>query len=74
MLTLLRLLLFMDYYQHGPELEQVLVHFLQAYLKYPENQYSQEINPFTGEPIGNAANYLPAMLLMRESCLRLGLS
>ena len=74
MLTLLRLLLFMDFYRHSSELEHILTQFLRAYLKYPQNQYSQEINPFTGEPIGNAVNYLPAMLLMRESCLRFGLN
>lgn len=73
MLTLLRFLLFMDFYQHRKELDLVLTRFLQAYIKYPGNQYTQELNPFTGEPIGRTGGYLPARLLMRESCRRFGL-
>ena len=71
MLTLLRLLLFMDHYHRSEDLEIVLERFLHAMLLHPENHFSQEINPFSGAPIGVSAGYLPAMILFRDACRRL---
>ena len=73
MLTLLRLLLFMDDYRKSKELDHILAAYLKACLKYPQNHYAQELNPFTGEPIGEAGDYTPAILLFMESCKRLGI-
>ena len=74
MLTLLRLLLFMDDYRKSKELDHILAAYLRAYLKYPQNHYAQEIHPFTGEPIGDAGEYAPAILLFMESCKRFRIS
>lgn len=73
MLTLLRLFLFMDFYRRGKELDHICGRCLRAFLQYPENRYAQELNPFTGEPIGDAGDYVPAILLFRESCRRLNI-
>ncbi len=74
MLTLLRLLLFMDFYHRSAELDMVLERFLRAVILHPENHFSQEINPFSGAPVGASSAYLPGMILVRESCRRLKLS
>ena len=69
MLTLLRALLWMDFYGKGAELEEIMLRTLKAFLKY-ENPFAQELHPFTGEPIGFGENYTPALLFFRECCIR----
>lgn len=69
MLTLLRALLWMDFYGKGAELEEIMRRTLKAFLKY-ENPFAQELHPFTGEPIGFGENYTPALLFFRECCIR----
>ena len=69
-LTLLRSVLWMEHYGRTAELEEVMRRFLRAYLEH-ENPYTQELDPFTGEPNGSNANYTPAMLFFYLSCEKL---
>ena len=69
MLTLLRALLWMDFYGKGAELEEIMRRTLKAFLKY-ENPFAQELHPFTGQPIGFGENYTLALLFFRECCIR----
>lgn len=70
MLTLLRAVLWMDFYGKGAELEEIMRRTLKAFLKF-DNPFAQELHPFTGEPIGFGENYTPALLFFRECCKRL---
>ena len=71
-LTLLRAVLWMEHYGKSAELEEIMRRFLRAYLVH-DNPYTQELDPFTGEPNGSNANYTPAMLFFYLSCRKLGI-
>lgn len=70
MLTLLRLLLWMDHYRRSDELNEIMRRYLKAVLEF-DNPFTQEVHPFTGAPVGNNGNYTPALLFFREAFLRL---
>ena len=67
MLTLLRALLWMPRYGREGDLREIMRRFLRSYCDN-FNCYSQELNPFTGEPIAGEGNYTPAMLFFRAAC------
>lgn len=67
MLTLIRALIWMPYYGRHEDLKSVMTQFLHAYCDYTNN-FSQELNPFDGSPIGTRGGYTPAMLIFREAC------
>ena len=73
-LTQIRCLLWMDHYGRGDDLEKLMSRMLRNYLEHPENQYTQELDPFTGAVIRpDSREYMPAMIFFYESCKRLGI-
>ena len=69
-LTLIRLLLWMDYYGRSAELEEIMRRYLKTYL-YNGNDFTQELNPFTGNPTREGGNYSPALIFFRAAYDRL---
>ncbi len=67
MLTLIRALIWMPCYGKTGDLKLILTQFLRAYCDH-ENNFSQELSPFDGSPIGSRGGYTPAMLLFRAAC------
>jgi hypothetical protein len=50
-----------------------LSRWLKSALLY-NSHFPQEINPFSGKPVGNAENYSPALLIYLEAIKRLGIA
>ena len=71
-LTTLRALLWMDRYGHRDDLDAILSRWLQSALRY-HTEFPQEINPFSGRPVGDARNYTPSLLIYLEAVKRLGI-
>ncbi|MBR2345358.1 MAG: hypothetical protein IKA71_06190 [Lentisphaeria bacterium] len=67
MLTLIRALIWMPEYGKNADLQEILGRFLRAYCDY-SNDFTQEINPFTGAPVSESANYSPSLLLFKTAC------
>ena len=70
-LTLLRALLWTERHGRGDWLDATLATWLRATLLHADRfHFQQEVDPWTGEPIGNAADYTPSLLLYLVSCRR----
>jgi hypothetical protein len=72
-LTTLRALLWMDKYGRQDDMDAILSRWLKSALLY-NSHFPQEINPFSGKPVGNAENYSPALLIYLEAIKRLGIA
>ena len=71
-LTLLRALLWADRYGRGEWLDGVLAAWLRATLLHADRfVFQQELDPLTGDPIGDSPNYTPSLLLYLATCRRL---
>ena len=74
-LTLLRALLWADRYGRGEWLNDLLATWLGSTLLHSDRfRFQQEIDPFTGAPIGESGNYTPSLLLYLEAIERLSLN
>ena len=71
-LTVLRALLWMETYGRRQELHELMYRWLKAFIKY-DNKFTQEINPFTGAPIGDGTNYSPSLITFIRSAETLGI-
>ena len=71
-LTTLRAILWMDKYKRSEDLTCLLAKWLKAILTYKESTFQQEINPFTGAPVGAGVNYTPTLLIYLMAIKRLG--
>ena len=72
-LTTLRALLWMEHYGRRKELRELMRRWLEAFIKY-ENEFTQEINPFTGAPIGIGVNYSPSLIIFLRAAEMLGIT
>ena len=70
-LTTLRAVLWMDHYGRSDDLTALLATWLRAILDHPETTFQQELNPFTGAPVGAGVNYTPTLLIFLEAVKRL---
>ncbi len=70
-LTTLRAVLWMDHYGRQDDLTALLANWLRAIADHPETTYQQELNPFTGAPVGGGVNYSPTLLIYLEAVKRL---
>lgn len=71
-LTQLRALLWMDYYHREKDLEGLMSRMLRNYIEFPQNNFTQEIDPFTGITTHpQSHDYLPAMIFFLFACRRL---
>ena len=70
--TTLRAILWMDHYNRSGDLTGLLSRWLRAICDHPETTFQQEINPFTGAPVGEGLNFSPTLLVFLEAIKRLG--
>lgn len=70
--TTLRAILWMDHYNRSDDLTGLLSRWLRAICDHPETTFQQEINPFTGAPVGEGVNFTPTLLVFLEAIKRLG--
>ena len=70
-LTTLRATFWMDYYNRSEDLTALLSHWLRSFCDHPETTFQQEINPFTGNPIGTGVNFTPTLLVYLEAVKRM---
>ena len=66
-LTSLRALFWMKYYHREADREALLLRWMKAFEEHPESTFQQELDPFTGAPIGDGVNYTPTVLLFLEA-------
>ena len=71
-LTTLRAILWMDYYKKEDDLTCLLAQWLRAFYNHPESTFQQELNPFTGAPVGEGVGYAPSLIIYLEAVKRLG--
>ena len=64
-LTSLRALLWLKKYHRQDECTALLRRWMRTFLEHP-GEYRQELNPFTGTPIGDGKNYSPTLILYLE--------
>lgn len=70
-LTLLRALLWADAYGRDAWLRGVLAAWLRAAVSHlPRFRFQQELDPFTGEPLGKGEDYTPSLLLFLAASSR----
>jgi hypothetical protein len=62
----------MDHYNWSDDLTGLLSRWLRAICDHPETTFQQEINPFTGAPVGEGVNFTPTLLVFLEAIKRLG--
>ena len=72
-LTLLRAILWMDFYGRSADLTEFLSRWLRAVCDHPESTCQQELNPFTGAPVGDGRNYTPTLLVLLSALKRLNI-
>ncbi|MBP5640318.1 MAG: hypothetical protein J6X55_12610 [Victivallales bacterium] len=65
-LTTERAILWMTHYGRKDDLVELLSRWMRAFIKY-DSKFPQEINPFTGAPIGDSGNYCPALIIFLEA-------
>jgi hypothetical protein len=65
-LTTLRAFLWMEAYGRKKELRELKRRWLKAFVRH-DNRFTQEIDPFTGVPIGTGTNYSPSLLVFIRS-------
>lgn len=66
-LTSLRALFWMGHYHRETDREALLLRWMKAFEEHPESTFQQELDPFTGAPIGDGVNYTPTLLLFLEA-------
>jgi len=71
-LTVLRATLWMESYGRHEELRELMTRWLRAFIQY-DNQFTQEIHPLTGAPIGTGTNYSPSLIMFIRSAQTLGI-
>lgn len=71
-LTMLRALFWMKDYGRHAELRELMRRWVDAFVRY-DNQFTQEINPFDGSPVGDGSNYSPSLILFLYCTRELGL-
>lgn len=71
-LTTLRAILWMDHYGRSEDLTALLSRWLRAFCDNPQTNFQQEINPFTGKPVGGGENFTPTLLVYLEAIKRMG--
>ena len=57
----------MGYYHRETDREALLLRWMKAFEEHPESTFQQELDPFTGAPIGDGVNYTPTVLLFLEA-------
>lgn len=73
-LTLIRCLLWMDHYGKGDDLTKLMSRILRHYLEHPDDEYTQEIDPFTGAVIRpKGKDCICMMVFFILACRRLGI-
>ena len=60
-LTMLRAFVWLEGYGKHSELLELMGIWLRAFLDH-DNNFSQELNPFTGAPVGDGSNYTPSAI------------
>ncbi len=65
-LTALRATMWLPRYGRNDEKERLLKRWMRAFLDH-DSLFPQELNPFTGEPIGDGVNYMPTLLLFKQA-------
>jgi len=65
-LTTLRAIFWMKDYGRQDELKRLLLRWLRAFIAF-DSKFPQEINPFTGAPIGTGVNYSPSLIIFLEA-------
>lgn len=70
-LTALRAVLWMDHYGRSEDLTALLSRWLRSFADNPDTTFQQEINPFTGKPVGNGVNFTPTLLVYLEAVKRM---
>ena len=66
-LTSLRALFWMGDYHRENDREALLLRWMKAFEEHPESTFQQELDPFTGAPVGDGVNYTPTLLLFLEA-------
>ena len=65
-LTALRASMWLPRYGRNDEKERLLKRWMRAFLDH-NSTFPQELNPFTGAPIGDGVNYMPSLLLFKQA-------
>ena len=65
-LTALRASMWLPRYGRADERERLLKRWMRAFIDY-DSSLPQELNPFTGEPIGNGVNYMPSLFIFKQA-------
>ena len=65
-LTALRASMWLPRYGRADERERLLKRWMRAFIDY-NSPFPQELNPFTGAPIGNGVNYMPSLFIFKQA-------
>jgi len=65
-LTTLRAIFWLQDYGRTDDLQRLLLRWMRAFIAY-DSKFPQEINPFTGAPIGTGVNYTPSLIIFLEA-------
>ena len=65
-LTALRASMWLPRYGRADERERLLKRWMRAFIDY-DSPLPQELNPFTGAPIGNGVNYMPSLFIFKQA-------
>ena len=65
-LTALRASMWLPRYGRADERERLLKRWMRAFIDY-DSPLPQELNPFTGVPIGNGVNYMPSLFIFKQA-------
>ena len=65
-LTALRASMWMPCYGRSDERERLLKKWMRAFIDY-DSCLPQELNPFTGAPIGTGVNYMPSLFIFKQA-------
>lgn len=72
-LTALRALMWLESYGRTKERMDLMERWLRAYLRH-DNPFAQELNPFTGAPVGPGRGYTPAAIMFLQSARAFGIA
>lgn len=65
-LTALRASMWLPRYGRNDERERLLKRWMRAFIDY-DSCLPQELNPFTGAPIGTGVNYMPTLFIFKQA-------
>ena len=65
-LTALRASMWLPRYGREDERERLLKRWMRAFIDY-DSCLPQELNPFTGAPIGTGVNYMPSLFIFKQA-------